>query len=464
MKKLTFKLPDTLVIACCILLIAIILTWIIPAGEFTRDTIDGRSVVLPGTYQQVDPSPQSILSFFSAPYQGFSEAVGVIAFIFIIGGAFGMINATGAIDAGLLKLVNFTLSNPLYKWFVIPLLILAFSFAGGSFGMSEEVLVFVLITIPLSISLGYDRLVGIAIPLVGAGAGFAGAFLNPFTVGVAQGIAEIPLFSGMGYRLFVWSVFSLIAIAYIMFYIYRLDKDKTVSPLYSLEEIEDVTSTEKRQLPLTTNRIIILGLFVAALILLAWGVTQKGWYIQEISALFFGLGIFSALIGGLSLDLTVKSFVDGAKDMMGACLVVAFCRGILVIAEDGKIIDTMLNFISQLLNGLAPVICAQAMFICQSLLNFFVPSGSGQAALTMPIMAPLSDLLGVSRQTAVLAFQFGDGLSNMIIPTSGVTMGVLSIARIPYGVWLRWMLPLMIAFIASAMLLLLGPTLLFEWN
>lgn len=459
-----FKLPDTLVIASGILILAIILTWIIPAGEFTRDVVDGRNVVVPGTYTTVEPSPQSILSFFRAPYQGFEEAVGVIAFIFFIGGAFGMINATGAIDAGLLKLVNFTLSNPLYKWFVIPLLILAFSFAGGSFGMSEEVLVFVLITIPLANSLGYDRLVGIAIPLIGSGAGFAGAFLNPFTVGVAQGIAEIPLFSGMGYRIFVWAIFSAVAIAYIMFYIYRLEKDKTLSPLYSQNSVDEVLDQDKRKLPLTTNRIIILLLFLASLILLAWGVTQKGWYIQEISALFFGLGIFSALIGGLSLSGTVKAFTDGAKDMMAACLVVAFCRGILVIAQDGKIIDTMLNFVAQSLNGLPPVICAQAMFIFQSFLNFFVPSGSGQAALTMPIMAPLSDLLGVSRQTAVLAFQFGDGLSNMIIPTSGVTMGVLSIARIPYDIWLRWMIPLMVLFVIVAMLLLLGPTVLFEWN
>lgn len=460
----SFKLPDTLVIASSILLLAIILTWIIPAGEFTREVIDGRNVVIPGTYQLVDPSPQNILSFFIAPYEGFIEAVEVIAFIFFIGGAFGMINATGAINAGLLKLVDFTLSNPLYKWIVIPILILAFSFSGGSFGMSEEVLVFVLITIPLAHSLGYDSLVGVAIPLVGAGAGFAGAFLNPFTVGVAQGIADVPLFSGMGYRLFVWAVFSLIAIAYIMFYIYRLDKDKSISPFYEVGQNEDTVNTTERALPLTTNRIIILLLFLAALILLAWGVTQKGWYIPEISALFFGLGIFSALIGGLSLSVTVKSFIDGAKEMMAACLIVAFCRGILVVAENGKIIDSILNFVVQYLDELPSVISVQAMFLFQAALNFFVPSGSGQAALTMPIMAPLSDLLGISRQTAVLAFQFGDGLSNMIIPTSGVTMGVLSIAKIPYDVWLRWMIPLTVIFIIAAMLLLLGPTAFFEWN
>lgn len=459
-----FKLPDTLVIASSILLITIILTWIVPGGEFARETVDGTEVVVPGTFQTIDPSPQSILTFFTAPYLGFKEAVGVIAFILFIGGAFGIINATGAINAGLLKLVSFTLSNPLYKWVVIPLLILAFSLAGGTFGLSEEVLVFVLITIPLAISLGYDRLVGVAIPLVGAGAGFAGAFLNPFTVGVAQGIAGIPLFSGMAYRIFTWAVFSLVTIAYIMFYIYKLEKDKTISPIYAEEDTVNIDTTQPRELPLTSNRIIILLLFAITLVVLAWGVTQQGWYITEISGLFFGLGIFSGLIGGLSMSTMVKAFGDGAKEMMGACLVVAFCRGILVIAQDGNIIDTILHSMSNLLYGMPPVISAQAMFILQSVLNFFVPSGSGQAALTMPIMAPLGDLLGVSRQTAVLAFQFGDGLSNMVLPTSGVTMGVLSIARIPYDIWLRWMIPLMIIYFITGMLLLAGPTVFFEWN
>ncbi|TVQ42589.1 MAG: putative basic amino acid antiporter YfcC [Gloeocapsa sp. DLM2.Bin57] len=459
-----FKLPDTLVIASAILLITIVLTWIVPGGEFAKEVVDGREVIVPGTFQTIEPAPQSILTFFTAPYLGFKEAVGVIAFIFFIGGAFGMINATGAINAGLLKLVGFTLSNPLYKWVVIPLLILAFALAGGTFGMSEEVLVFVLITIPLAISLGYDRLVGVAIPLVGAGAGFAGAFLNPFTVGVAQGIAGIPLFSGMAYRIFAWVVFSLLTIAYIMFYISRLEKDKTISPIYSEDDTLDIDTTQPRELPLTSNRIIILLLFALAIVVLAWGVTQRDWYITEISGLFFGLGIFSALIGGLSMSTMVKAFSDGAKEMMGACLVVAFCRGILVIAEDANIIDTILNSMSNVLSDMPPVISAQAMFILQSFLNFFVPSGSGQAALTMPIMAPLGDLLGVSRQTAVLAFQFGDGLSNMVLPTSGVTMGVLSIARIPYDVWLRWMIPLMIIYFIAAMLLLAGPTVFFEWN
>ncbi len=448
-----FKLPDTLVISAVILLLVIVLTWIIPAGEYTREIVENRSIVIPGSYQLVDSSPQSFFSFFIAPVQGFISAAEVITFIFFVGGAFGMVNATGSIDAGLEKIVRLTRRNPAYKWVIIPLLILAFSFCGGSFGMSEEILVFVLITIPLAQALGYDTLTGVAIPFVGAGVGFAGAFLNPFTLGIAQSIAQVPLFSGMGYRLLVWTVFSVMAIAYILWYIYRQDINPQNSLLYSVETAT-LAENKVREYPLTSNRIIVLILFLLTIFTLAWGVTTQGWYITEIAGLFFGLGVFSALIGGLSLSQTTNAFVSGAKEMMMACLIVGFCKGILIVATEGKIIDTILFQITQTVENLPAVISVQAMFWFQAILNFFVPSGSGQAALTMPIMAPLSDLLGISRQTAVLAFQMGDGLNNLILPTSGVTMGVLSIAKIPYEIWLRWIMPLMMGLFLGAMFFL----------
>jgi len=459
-----FKLPDTLVISLLILLFIIGLTWVIPAGEFTRQTVDGRSIVVTGSYQPVEASPQSIFSFFTAPVQGFASAAEVISFIFIVGGAFGMLNATGAIEAGLKKLVDFSLKNPVYKWIILPLLMVVFSFAGGSFGLSEEVLVFVLITIPLARAMGYDSITGVAIPLVSSGAGFAGAFYNPFTIGIAQQIAEVKVFSGIGYRLVVWAILTTVAIAYMMFYIFRLEKNPAISPMYGLDVKVEESEEDPTLSRLTTRRQIILLLFAVTLIVLAWGVSKKGWYITEIAGLFFGLGIVASFVGSLSLSQMTEAFTEGAKTMMTACLVVGFCKGILLVATDGKIIDTFLFWISQGLDGMPNWISVQVMFLFQSVLNFFVPSGSGQAALTMPIMAPLSDILGISRQTAVLAFQFGDGLTNLIIPTSGVTMGVLSIAKIPYEKWVQWALPLMVLLFGTAMILLLGPTLLFEWK
>ncbi|GAA4833553.1 YfcC family protein [Algivirga pacifica] len=461
-----FKLPETLVIVSSILLLFIGLTWVVPAGEFDRTMVNGRSLLVPGSYQEVAPSPQSLLSFFTAPLRGFASASEVIAFIFIVGGAFGMLNATGAINAGLQKLVQFSSQHPVYKWIIIPFIMLIFSFAGATFGMSEEVLVFILITIPLAHAMQLDTVVGVAIPFVGAGAGFAGAFYNPFTIGIAQGIAEIPTFSGLQYRLVVWTVMTFLAISFVMLYALRISKSPSKSVLYGQDALlqEENSKLKAENIPLTTSRILILFGFGGALLLLAWGVKVHGWYMVEIGALFLGLGIISALIGQMGSGAMVKAFTEGAKEMMTACLVVAFCKGILLIAEDGKIIDSLLYYISEPVKKMPKGLSVEVMFMVQSALNFFLPSGSGQAALTMPIMAPLSDLLGVSRQTAVLAFQLGDGLTNMIIPTSGVTMGVLAIGKIPYDKWLRFMLPLFVLLTVAGMLLLLGPVLFFEWQ
>jgi uncharacterized ion transporter superfamily protein YfcC len=459
------KFPDTLLIILGIMIVFVALTWIVPAGEFERAVVNGREVLVPGSYQKVAANPQGFGAFLQGPVRGFISAAQIIAFVFLVGGAFGIITKTGAIDAGLQSIINFSQRHPKYRHWILPIVITLFSLAGATFGMSEEVLVFVLITIPLALALGYDSITGIAVSFVGAGLGFAGAFINPFTIGVAQGIAELPPASGMGYRLIVWVITTLIGIIYIMRYVLKLEKDPTLSPVYELDQQRDLGqlgSTE--QVPFTASHRFVLIALGAALLLLVYGVGQWGWYINEIAALFIGLGMVAAAISHLGLEESVAAFKEGAKDMMTAALVIALAKGLIVIAEDGKIIDTMLHSIAGLSEGLPKPVTVEIMFIFQTLLNFFVPSGSGQAALTMPIMAPLSDLLGVSRQTAVLAFQFGDGLSNLIIPTSGVTMGVLAIAKIPYNVWVKWFLPLFLILCLACMLLLLPPVIFFDWQ
>ena len=459
------QFPDTLLIILVILIIFIGLTWIIPAGEFTRTELNGRTIVEPGTYQSVNSQPQGIGAFFMAPIKGFIGAAQIIAFVFLVGGAFSIVTKTGAVNAGLRQILRFSQRRPAAKRWILPLIITLFSLAGSTFGMSEETLVFVLITIPLSLALGYDSLIGVALSFVGAGAGFAGAFINPFTIGVAQGIAELPPTSGMGYRLVVWAVMTLVTILFIMRYAAKLDKDPSYSPVYELDQKRDkeqlkVDSDE----PFTGRQKLVLFCLLGALTLLVVGVSQWDWYINEIAGLFIGLGMVAALVARLKASVAVEAFKEGAKDMLTAALVIALAKGLIVVAEDGKIIDTLLNGIALATEGLPKVFTVQIMFIMQSALNFFVPSGSGQAALTMPIMAPLSDLLGISRQTAVLAYQLGDGLSNLVIPTSGVTMGVLAIAKIPYNVWLKWLLPLFIILSILAMLLLLPPVFMDFWN
>lgn len=458
------KFPDTIAIILAIMIVFVLLTWIIPAGEFQRTLQDGRQVVVPGSYQQVASAPQGLAAFLEAPIKGFIAAAQIVGFVFLVGGAFSVVTRTGAIDAGLQNILRFSERKPQYKKWILPLIITLFSLGGATFGMSEETLVFVLITIPLALALGYDSIVGVSLSFVGAGLGFAGAFINPFTIGVAQGIAELPPASGMGYRLVVWLVFTLTGIIYIMRYAAAIEKDPSRSPVYEQDkEWEETHFRKAEQLELNVSRKAVLFLLVASLVLLVVGVGQWGWYINEIAALFIGLGILAAIVARLSLDRAIQAFKDGAADMLTAALVIAMARGLIVIAEDGKIIDTILNFLANSTDGMPKAVTVEVMFFFQTFLNFFMPSGSGQAALTMPVMAPLSDLLGISRQTAVLAFQFGDGISNLIIPTSGVTMGILAIARIPYNVWVKWFLPLFIILCLVAMLLLLPPLFLFTW-
>lgn len=465
MAKFLRKAPDSLIIVSVILVLFTMLTWIIPAGEFDRTKVtleDGRTkeIVVAGSFHEIPNEPQGFWELLTAPLNGFKGAAEIIAFVLLVGGAFSMLTATGAFDAFFFRVLRFAEKRPGSKALIIALLMTVFSFGGLTFGMSEETLVFALITLPLARSMGYDNIVGVAIPFVGAGAGFAGAAYNPFTVGIAQGIAEIPMFSGAGYRLIVWSIFTLIAIGFVLWYARRIDKKK-IAPFTSNAGGE-VFEVEEH--PLTSQRKIILILFLVALVAIALGASIEGWYIGEICAVFVTLGIAACVIQWMSATVSIEAFYSGVRAMIPAAIIIAMSKGILVLAQDGKILDSILNAMANSVEGLPKAVSVQIMFIVQGALNFFIPSGSGQAAVTMPIMAPFSDLVGISRQTAVLAYQFGDGLFNLIIPTSGVTMGVLAIGGIPFNVWIKWIWKLMLVLILVSMIFLILPVSVFEWQ
>lgn len=457
------KHPDSLIIVGAVLIFATFLTWIIPAGQFDREVVDNREILVPGSYRAVEQQPQGISVVLLAPVKGFIAASQIIAFVLIIGGAFAVVQKTSAIEAGLYNIIRICLDRPSYRKILIPMLMVLFSLAGATFGMSEEMLLFILITIPFAHALGYNTIVGVAIPFIATGAGFAGALTNPFTIGIAQGIAELPIFSGWQYRLVVWASLTTTAIIYVMRYANseqaRIDND-SLSPGSSSFAKEPATVVQE---PLTSARAAILVVFLVAVILLIIGSTFWGWYINEITGLFIGVAIVTAIIGRLGANNAIAVFMEGAGRMMSAAMVIAFAKGILILTSDGKIIDTILYTMAQWIEGAHPVVSAQLMFFVQNVINFFVPSGSGQAALTMPIMSPLGDLLGVTRQTTVLIFQLGDGIGNMIIPTSGVTMGVLSAAKIPYVRWVRWVAPLIILFLMISMMLIIPPVLM-HWQ
>lgn len=466
MNLLKIKAPNTFIIISSIIVIVALLTWIIPSGEFDRVTKNNKNIVVPGTFHTIESNPQFVDDVLMAPINGFILASEIIGFVLIVGGAFSVFQKTEAVDSAIKAIAHAHKKSKWVRMFLIPIFMTIFSLGGAVFGMGEEVIPFILIFVPMALMLGYDSITGVAIPFVGAGAGFAGAFINPFTIGIAQGIAEIPLLSGIEYRIVVWFIVTITAITFVSLYAARVKANPSKSIIYELDERKrkdlKISDVEIKR-SMDARHKIVLWIFLISMGALVFGVLNYGWYIKEICGLFLITGIIVGVAGKLSANEITSGFIQGAKDLLGTALVIALARGILVIATDGRIIDPILNSLSSLINNLHPVLSSQAMFVIQSLINFFVPSGSGQAALTMPIMAPLGDLVGVSRQTAVLAFQFGDGFTNMIIPTSAITMGVLSLAEIPWEKWARWMLPLQLIFFVLSLLLLIPPY-LFNWQ
>lgn len=436
--------------------LAAVATWLLPGGEYAREIKNGKTLVVPNSFTYISSQPQGIGALLISPIKGFIQAANIIVFLFVIGGAFMIIQKTGAVTVSVQRMAFTFSQKPHLQKFFIPVTMTIFSIGGAIFGSSEETLPFIVIFIMLSISLGYDSLVGTAIPFLGTAAGFAGSVLNPFTVGIAQSIAELPLYSGIEFRIIIWLISTVSMIVFVSRYASKVKADPTKSLVYDLDQ------ERKQSLHLVNNTLIaftrshgyVLLTFGAAMIFLIVGILKFGWYINEIGALFLGLGIVCGFMGKLSLTEMTDGFREGARDMVGVALIIGCARAILVIATDGKILDLMLYSLASMINGLHPVFAAQSMFVMQCVINFFVHSASGQAMLTMPIMAPLADVVGISRQIAVLAFQFGEGWINPILPTSGVTMGVLGLANISWSKWFRWMLPVQIYFFVVALSLL----------
>jgi uncharacterized ion transporter superfamily protein YfcC len=399
-----------------------------------------------------------------SPIKGFMDAALLICFLLMIGGSFAIFQETGAVDFGITRLTHTLTRRPYLEGLVIPVLMIVFSLAGSVFGMAEEVIPFVIIFIPLARRLGYDSIVGASIPFLGAAAGFAAAFFNPFTVGIAQSIAGIPLYSGFGYRVVTWVIGTTVIIAYVMWYARRVKRNPEISPVRDIDlEREAVLPHTAETAPWDVRHAATLTLFVASMVLLIVGVLQWKWYIEQIAVLFFGMGIVLGFAGGLGPSRVARTFVAGAKDMVGVVFIVACARALLVIAQEAKILDTILYGASNSLSVLPRGVIAQVMFSIQAVINFFIHSGTAQAALTMPIMSPLADLVGITRQTAVYAYQLCEFV-NPILPTSAVTMGVLGAAKIPWERWARWFLPLMVILIVLSFLLLVPPVLLFHWE
>lgn len=458
------RMPNTFVLLFAILALIALATWFVPGGKYETHLVGGKQLVDPDTFHYVASAPQGLVALMKAPIKGFVEAAQIIGFVLIVGGAFAVVQKTEAIDTAIRSIARAHEHSALVRATIIPVFVTLFSLGGATFGMNEEVIPFVLIFVPLALALGYDTVTGVSIPFLGSQVGFGAAFLNPFNVGIAQGIAGVPVFSGMGYRVIVWAAATLVTIAFLMWYAARVKRNPALSPTFVLDQAKRLehpvaVSSDDR---MTSRHAAVLAIFALSLGTMVVGVVKYDWFIDEIAALFLAMAIVVGLVGRLGADSWVAAFMQGAKDLAPTALVIAIARATMILARDAHIIDTMLHGLMPLVQSSHPVFAAQKMYLIQSVINFFIHSGTGQAALTMPIMAPLADLVGVTRQTAILAFQLGE-LSTPMIPTSGITVGVLALARVPWLTWAKWMIPLQLIYLVLALLLLVPPCLM-GWN
>lgn len=441
-----FNMPHTYVILFAFIIIAAILTWIIPAGQFESAMVDGREVIDPETFQYVESNGQGIFNILLSIPAGFARSQGISFFLFVVGGAFHIINETGVIETLLTRVIAVLKGK---EMLVIPGVLLIMGLAGGTIGMSEETIMFIALGVTLARALGYDALVGMSMIALGAGIGFTSGIMNPFSVGVAQSIAGVPLFSGIELRIVLFIVLWIATSFLLVRYANRVKEDPTKSIVYEEElefsENQEIATIDTREY--TTRQKIITAVLLGGFAIIVYGVIGLGWFITEIGAVFLGIGIISGLIGKMSTSEVAENFIVGAKDMMFAALIVGLAQSLVVILENGLILDTIIYALSNAVGFLPSVLSAVGMYFLQIIINFFVVSGSGQAAVTMPLMAPLADSLGVTRQTAVLAFHLGDGFTNSIIPMSGVLMAQLGVAKISYQKWVKFVTPIIITWL-----------------
>ena len=459
-KKRKFKLPHIFVLLTGIIIVCAILTWILPAGEFDRQTnAAGTEVVVPGTYHTVDSSPVGPFETLKSLYNGMLNGGGVIFFVFIAYAAIGLIISTGAFNglvAGLLKILKGKA-----RAVIIPIFILVLGCISSTIGVFEEAFPFIPIFVGIAIAMGYDALVGLGIVALGVGLGYSGAVMNPFTVGMAQDIAGIPQMSGIGFRIICHVVMIIVASTLLIRYALKVQADPTRSYVYGddFSHMEmDPQGIEHHSFGIREKAV--LAVLALGVVVIVWGVKTKGWYFEDLSAVFLLMGIISSFIMGWGPDTIAQKMAASFTDIAVACMIIGFSRGILVVLQSGHIIDTIVYGISIPLGKFPAWIASELMLVVQTLLNFLIPSGSGQAVTSMPIMAPLADLIGVSRQVAVLAFQFGDGLSNIIWPTAMAPI-MCGIAGIKIEKWWKLIVPIFLALIVTQGILIAVATIVF---
>ncbi len=430
------RFPETLVLTVALVLLAQLATYVLPSGEFERVLVDGRARAVPGTFHEVDVASLPWHAALTRIPKGLEKAAEVIFFVLLCGGVIGVLRASGAVDALLARVLARMDGRPVL---LIGGMTALLSLGAATIGMAEEYVPFVPILAASCAALGFDAIVAVGIVYVAAGIGYAAAPHNPFTVLIAQRIAGLEPNSAAGFRWILWGLALAVGVTYLVRYALRVRADRSRSYMAGIEP----WSPPSGQAPeLGLGQLALLAVFGAGIALFVWGCAVHEWGLGELSAVFLALALLAMPLGSLSPNRAAREFSVGAAEMTNTALLIGFAKTIQVLLEEGKVIDAVVHALATPLEGLSPDVAAVGMLGVQSLTNLFIPSGSAQASVTMPLMAPLGDLVGVSRQVAVLAFQCGDGLSNMLIPTNAVLMGVLALGRVPYGAWLRFIVPL----------------------
>ncbi len=444
-KKQWLVMPDTYIIVAFIVLVMAALTWVIPPGTYDYEEVDvnGRmkSIAVNGTFHYLDESesnPTGFLAYFKSLYTGCVDAADIIFVIFTCAGSFGILVKTGAFHAGIGTVLRKMGNKDIL---LVPILMSVFALGSSMFGMLSEFYGFIPLMVGLGVAMGYDAMYGFAIIALGEYVGFMGATFNPYTVTVAQTIAGVPIYSATGFRVFALVCFILASSAYVIIYGMRIQRKPQLSVVYGQESIHALKKEDLEQYQMDTKAVLIIFTVLATLGVLMYGMMNLGWGYGELAGLFILMSIVAAGIVGWSPNRWVDEFMVGVKTIVWGGLLTGVAKAIVVVMDDAHIKDTIIFALSNSLKGLPTVVSAQTMLVAQTVLNFFIPSGSGQAAATMPIMAPLADMLGVSRQVACLAFQFGDGLSNLVWPTCGCVI-ICALGGIPIQKWWKFFLPL----------------------
>ena len=453
MKK-KFVFPNTYVIIILMMIVAVLLTWIIPSGEFERvkDEVSKQSIIIPGTFKYIENNPISFLQIPVYIMKGLAKASDIVFLVIIVGGAFNIIIETGMFQSFAGRLTKI-FSNK--EVLIIPAFSTIFALACTTMGVNTFI-GFAPIAVIIARSIGYDAIVGVSMVALGGAIGFSTGTFNPFTTGVAQSLAGLPIFSGLGYRFVCLVVFLIVTNIYIIWYAKKIKANPESSVVYEMEqENKKIEVSEKQHDKIEGRHYLVLLIVIACFVLLVYGSQNWKWKLQENAAMFIWMGVLSGFAYGFGPSKIAEEFTKGAKKLVYGALMIGMANGISLILTDGKILDTTVQYLGGLLVTLPSYLQAAGMFLMQLLINRLITSGSGQAAATMPIMLPVADIIGITKQTTVLAFNFGDGLSNYILPTSSALMGFIAMVGISYSNWMKFMWKLFLIWIVVGAILVI---------